>query len=102
MNEIVGRWTQIEGQPYEGLWFSFASDGTFEAKYDPMGISSGGTYLIENNKITMLQETHTFGMVGEFKGLVEVEGDILKIALPAGPGQECPENLDDARIYRKA
>ena len=101
MNEIVGKWTQIEGQPYEGLWFSFASDGTFEAKYDPMGISSSGTYLVESKTITMHQQTHTFGMVGEFKGLIEIKADVLKMALAAGPGQECPDNFDDARIYRK-
>jgi len=102
MDEIIGKWTQIEGQPYEGLWFSFASDGSFEARYEPMGIVSSGTYLIEDNMIILHQTTHTFGMVGEFKGLIEIEADMIKMTLAAGPGQACPDNFDDARIYRKA
>ena len=101
MNEIIGKWVQVEGQPYEGLWFTFTPDGTFEAKYEPMGIVSSGTYQIEEDQITMQQTAHTLGMVGEFKGLFRIENGSLRMALAAGPGQAQPENLDDARIYRK-
>ena len=102
MNEIIGKWIQVEGQPYEGLWFIFTQEGTFEAKYEPMGIVSSGTYQIDSEQVTIQQNTHTFGIVGEFKGLFKIEEDTLKMALAAGPGQERPNNLEDARVYRKA
>ena len=101
MNEIFAKWVQIEGQPYEGLWFIFNPDGSFEANYEPMGIASSGTYQIEEDQINMEQTSHTFGLVGEFQGIFAIEADTLKMALSAGPGQDRPENLDDARIYRK-
>lgn len=101
MNNIIGKWVQVEGQPYEGLWFEFLEDGTFKAQYDPMSIESSGTYKVAQGEIIMQQTTHTFGMVGEFKGIYQVDGDQLKMALASGPGQEAPENLSEARIYQK-
>lgn len=101
MNEIVGKWVQVEGQPYEGLWFEFKEDGRFEAEYEPMGIVSSGTYEVEGDEITMQQKSHTFGLVGEFKGRFSIENGKMKLALPAGAGQERPENLSDARIYKR-
>jgi hypothetical protein len=99
MSEFVGKWVQAEGQPYEGLWFEFKKDGTFEAQYEPMGIVSSGTYETNGNKITMQQTFHTLGMVGEFKGLFSIEDELLKMALASGPGGERPTDLEDARIY---
>lgn len=102
MSEIIGKWVQIEGQPFEGLWFQFNDDGTFEAQYDAMGIESSGTYEIEADKITMQQTAHTFGLLGEFKGLFEIVDDQLKMALAGGPEQGRPEDLSTARIYQKS
>lgn len=101
MSKIVGKWKQIKGQAYEGLWFEFKLDGTFEAQYEPMGIVSSGTYEIEADKIDMHQTAHTLGMLGEFEGRFAIEDDILKMAVAAGPGLERPEDLTDARIYQK-
>lgn len=102
MSELIGKWTQKEGQPFAGLWFEFREDGTFEALYEPMGISSGGTYETDGGQITMKQNEHTLGMLGEFKGLFQVEGTELKMALAAGPGEDRPADLSDARVYIKA
>jgi hypothetical protein len=101
VSKIFGKWTQIEGQPYEGLWFDFRPDGTFEAQYEPMGIVSGGTYQIGDDKIDLHQTAHTLGMVGDFEGLFAIEGDKLKMAIAAGPGLERPKDLSGARIYKK-
>lgn len=101
MEKLLGKWVQAEGQPYEGLWFEFHPDGTFEAQYEPMSIVSSGTYEIDGNIITMNQTEHTLGMVGEFKGLFEIKADTLKMALASGPGQSRPEDLSEARIYQK-
>lgn len=101
MSDIIGKWIQIEGQPYEGLWFDFKPDGTFEAQYDAMGIVSGGTYETDGEKIDMDQTAHTFGLVGEFKGIFAIEDDILKLAVAASAGHNRPETLEEARKYRK-
>ncbi|MFN2302987.1 MAG: hypothetical protein ACK2TV_04570 [Anaerolineales bacterium] len=101
MTDIVGKWTQIEGQPYEGLWFDFKSDGTFEAQYEPMGIVSSGTYQVEDDRIDMHQIAHTLGMVGDFQGRYAIKGDHLNMAVAAGPGMARPVDLSDARIYQK-
>lgn len=101
MRELIGKWAQIEGQPYEGLWFEFKDDGTFEAQYEPMGIVSSGTYQTEGGDIILQQTSHTLGMVGEFKGKFAVEDDKLKMALASGPGGQQPADLSDARIYQK-
>lgn len=102
MREIIGKWIQKEGQPYAGLWFEFKADGSFDAEYDAMGISSGGTYTAEDGLITMQQTAHTFGLVGEFKGRYAVEDDELQMSLAAGAGQDRPEDLSAARYYVKA
>jgi len=101
MSELIGKWTQVEGQPYEGLWFEFREDGTFSAQYEPMGIVSSGTYETDGKEITMQQTSHTLGMVGEFKGLFSIRNDQLKMALASGPGGPRPEDLAEARIYQK-
>lgn len=102
MKDIIGKWVQMEGQAYEGLWFEFHSDGTFEAQYDPMGITSGGTYEIDSDLIDMDQTEHTFGLVGEFKGRYAIEENTLKMALASTPGGERPEDLSKARLYERA
>lgn len=102
MNELVGKWIQKEGQPYAGLCFEFKEDGSFAAEYDAMSITSGGTYIAENGIITMQQTTHTFGLVGEFKGRYAVTGDELHLALAGGAGQTRPEDLSEARQYVKS
>ena len=101
MNALVGKWVQDEGQAYAGLWFEFNPEGTFTARYDAMGIDSGGTYTIEGNNIDMEQTSHTFGLVGHFKGIFAVEGDSLKLALASGPDQPRPDQLDNAKLYSK-
>ena len=101
MSEIVGKWTQKEGQPYAGLWFKFNEDGGFEAQYEPMGIVSSGTYKTEGNQINMHQTAHTLGFTGEFKGLFGIDGNELKMSLAASADQERPDDLSEARIYQK-
>lgn len=101
MKEIVGKWAQEAGQPYAGLWFDFKEDGTFIAQYDAMGIVSAGTYHIEGSSIDVNQTSHTFGLVGEFKGLFKIEGDHLKLALASGSEQPRPSDLEEARRYIK-
>jgi len=102
MSDITGKWIQVEGQPYEGLWFEFNPEGAFEAQYEPMGIVSSGTYEVDDQKITMQQTSHTLGFVGEFKGLFTIEDDQLKMAVAEGPGRDRPEDLSEARIYKRA
>jgi len=102
MNEmLVGKWTQAEGQPYEGLWFKFNKDGTFSAEYEPMGIVSSGTYETTNGEITIQQTAHTLGFIGEFKGRYAIEKNQLLMALAGGAGQDRPEDLSEARTYQK-
>ena len=102
MEDIIGKWVQAEGQPYEGLWFEFQPDGTFRAEYDPMGIISSGTYKVDGILIDMDQTAHTFGLVGEFKGRYDIEGDTLKMSLASTPEGERPEDLSNARLYKRA
>ncbi|MEE4194947.1 MAG: hypothetical protein V2J07_07100 [Anaerolineae bacterium] len=101
MEKIIGKWTQIEGQAYAGLWFNFKEDGTFDAEYAPLGVVSSGTYEIDGNQIDMDQKKHTFGLLGHFRGIYEIDGDELKLALASGAGQERPTDLTGARIYKK-
>jgi hypothetical protein len=101
MSEIVGKWVQAQGQPYQGLWFEFKQDGTFTAEYEPMGIVSGGTYEVEGEMITMQQTEHTLGFTGEFKGRFIIDAHQLKMALAAGPGGKRPDDLSEARVYVK-
>lgn len=101
MKEIFGKWIQTNDQPYPGLWFDFREDGTFESQYVPMGIVSNGTYAVDGDQITIHQIEHTLGFVGEFKGLFEIQGQELRMALATGPGQERPTDLSAARKYIK-
>ena len=68
---ILGKWVQIEGQPYPGLYFQFAEDGTFEAIYDAMRIVSSGVWQAQDGIIDMDQQEHTFGLVGKFEGFTK-------------------------------
>jgi len=100
---IIGKWVQIEGQAYAGLWFEFQDDGTFDAEYAPLGVVSSGTYTIDGDGlITIQQKIHTFGLLGEFLGIFAIEGNELKMALSSAAGQARPTDLSDARIYHKA
>ena len=101
MEKIIGKWVQVEGQAYAGLWFDFKVDGTFTAEYAPLGVVSGGTYEIDGDKIDMDQKKHTFGILGHFRGIYEIEGNELKMALAGGAGQERPTDYEGARIYKK-
>ncbi len=101
MTAILGKWIQDETQPYPGLWFEFKEDGTFRAEFDAMGIVSGGTYTVTENQIDMDQTEHTFGLVGKFRGIFAVEGDLLKMAVASGSEQPRPTDLSEARIYDK-
>lgn len=101
MTDILGKWQQPAGQPFPGLWFEFKSDGTFHASLDEMGITSGGTYVLNGDQIDMHQTQHTLGLLGQFAGLVAVEGDTLRMALASAPGGPRPADLSAARIYLK-
>lgn len=101
MLEIIGKWVQAEGQPYQGLWFEFKEDANFKAEYEPMGIRSAGTYAIDGEKITMQQTEHTLGFTGEFKGRFKVVEQQLTMALAASPGGARPQDLSEARFYIK-
>lgn len=101
MNEILGKWAQIEGQPYPGLSFTFKEDGTYDSAYEPMGITSSGTYEIEGNLIDMNQTEHTFGLLGGFVGCFAIEGKQLKLNLVAEGMHERPTDLNGAVIYEK-
>jgi hypothetical protein len=98
--ELLGRWEQMKGQPYPGLWFEFKSDGTYEAEFEEMGITSSGTYTTAGDEIDMHQTEHTLGVTGEFKGLYAIEDDLLRLGL-SGPNKERPSDLSDARLYKR-
>lgn len=107
MHNLIGKWIQADGQPYQGLWFEFKEDNTFIAEYEPMGIFSSGTYSVsgtgnsKDQKITINQIEHTLGLVGEFKGRISIDENKLRMALSASPGGDRPEDLTAARIYDK-
>ncbi|NLB71280.1 MAG: hypothetical protein GX797_04660 [Chloroflexi bacterium] len=98
---ILGKWTQTEGQPYPGLYFEFLENGTFEARYDALGIVSSGTWQVSEDKIDMDQQKHTFGLVGKYEGLYQIDNDLLHMSLVAAGEHERPGNLEKAVIYRK-
>lgn len=107
MDNLIGKWVQAEGQPYQGLWFEFKDDNTFIAEYEPMRVVSSGTYSVNgtvktnDQKITIYQTEHTLGLVGEFKGWISIEENKLRMVLSASPGGDRPEDLTAARIYEK-
>jgi hypothetical protein len=100
-NPILGKWTQSASQPYPGLFFIFKEDGTFEAYYETMGITSAGTWSTDADKIDVDQTEHTFGLVGKFVGRFEIDGDLLKMNLVPVGEKGRPENLTDAVVYQK-
>lgn len=100
-NELLGKWAQIPGQPYPGLYFLFKDDGSFEAYYDAMAIVSGGSYQVEGNQIDMDQTSHTFGLVGKFEGIYEIDGDLLKMQLVTAGEKPRPAQLSEPIIYQK-
>jgi hypothetical protein len=100
MESILGKWQQPEGQAYAGLWFWFKEDGTFEAEYSAMGITSGGTYLLRDDLITLDQSQHSLGLIGKFEGRFTIENDTLTMAL-ANPGESAPDDVSKGRIYKK-
>src|SRR5512140_3954566 len=97
---ILGKWEQTAGQAFPGLWFLFKEDGTFEAEFPEMGITSGGTYRVQGNEIDLDQTRHSFGMIGLFKGLWSVEGSQLRMATGQANGPR-PADLSGARLYEK-
>jgi len=101
MKEILGKWAQPEGQAYPGLWFEFKDDGTFKSHYDAMGIDSSGTYVIKDTHINMDQTAHTFGLIGKFEGIFEIDGNTLKMTLVSAADKPRPTDLSEARIYIK-
>ncbi len=98
--DILGKWQQPAGQAFPGLWFQFNADGTFEAEFPEMGITSGGTYTLNGAEIDMDQTRHSFGMLGKFKGLWSVEGSQLRMAMGQTNGPR-PADLSGARLYEK-
>lgn len=101
MKEILGKWVQRKDQPYAGLWFEFLADGTFLGEYSSMAIFSSGTYTVSGNQVDMDQTSHSFGMIGKFAGLFEIEDNAMKLAIASGAGQPRPDTLEQARIYIK-
>lgn len=98
---LLGKWTQTEGQPYPGLYFMFLDDGTFEARYDALGIVSSGTWQADEGLIDMDQQKHTFGLVGNYIGRYRINGAELRMSLVAGGEHPRPATLDQAVIYVK-
>ena len=99
--DILGKWVQCDGQPYPGLYFIFKEDGAFEACYDALGIVSGGTYQTQCKQIDMDQTSHTFGLVGKFEGIYEIEENVLRMALVSAGEHPRPTGLDQAVVYQR-
>jgi hypothetical protein len=100
MNPIIGKWQQPEGQPYAGLWFWFKEDGTFQAEYDAMGITSGGTYQVVDDLISIDQSQHSLGLIGKFEGRIKIDNDTLLMTL-GNPGEKAPDDVSKGRLYQK-
>ncbi len=98
---LLGKWTQAKDQPYPGLFFVFLEDGSFEARYDALGIVSSGTWQANAGQIDMDQQKHTFGLVGKYIGCYEIVGDLLRMNLVAAGEHERPTSLDNAVVYLK-
>ena len=100
MNPLIGRWQQPQDQAYAGLIFQFNEDGTFESEYPAMGITSSGTYSINEEIVYIDQSQHNLGLVGKFEGRYLVDGDTLKMSF-GNPGESAPADVNNARIYLK-
>lgn len=68
----------------------------------PWVFPSVAPYAVEDGTNTMQETTHTFGLVGEFKGRYAVEGNELQLEPAAGAAQDRPADLSEARHYLKA
>lgn len=101
MKEILGKWVQEEGQPFAGLSFEFHEDGTFVAVYHAMSIVSSGSFEIDGQNITIHQTKHTYGLVGTFDGIFEIDDRKMKMALTEAPGGPRPKTFSFARTYIK-
>lgn len=98
--ELLGKWAQIKGQPYPGLWFVFQADGMYEAFFEEMSLESKGTYIAQDGIIDMDQAEHTFGLTGRFKGRYAIKDNLLRMVIRK-PGEARPDDLSDARIYKR-
>lgn len=99
---LIGKWIEADDQSYPGLTFEFFPDGAFEANYDGLAITSGGTYTTHGNEIDMNQTHHNFGLVGKFHGLFQVNGNELRMILVATGEHDRPADLTGAVIYYKS
>jgi hypothetical protein len=99
---ILGKWQQPAGQAFAGLWFQFNDNGTFQAAYPEMGITSSGTYQAQEGLIEMDQTQHTLGLTGHFDGRYSIEGNtlILNLADLGAPRSDSLEGRN-RRIYQK-
>ena len=99
---LIGKWIEAEGQAYPGLSFEFHPDGSYDADYDDMGVTSGGPYEARGREIDIDQTRHNFGLVGKFAGLYQIDGDELRMVLAAVGDHPRPADLTGAVLYRKA
>ena len=71
---IVGKWQQPAGQAFPGLWFQFNEDGTFQAEFPEMGITSGGTYRVSGAEIEAAAQKAAGGIK------VDLGGEVIEVA----------------------
>jgi len=98
---LLGKWTQTEDQPYPGLFFLFLEDGTFEARYDALGIISSGTWQAADGLIDMDQDKHTFGLVGKYEGCYKIEDNLLKMNLVTAGEHTRPSDFQASITYKR-
>lgn len=98
---LLGKWTQTEDQPYPGLFFLFLEDGTFEARYDALGIISSGTWQADDGLIDMDQDKHTFGLVGKYEGCYKIEDNLLKMNLVTAGEHTRPSGFQGSVTYKR-
>ncbi|MBA3073232.1 MAG: hypothetical protein FP831_06530 [Anaerolineae bacterium] len=99
-NPIIGKWQQPVGQPYAGLWFEFNLDGTFQAVYTEMGVTSAGTFIVSEDQIYLDQTQHSFGLIGKFEGRFKIDSASLLMSR-GNAGEKAPVDLSKARLYLK-
>ena len=67
MQDLIGTWAQIEGQPYPGLAFTFTRTHIFcRLRNDEHHFQ--GTYTTDGELIELNQTQHSFGLIGLFVG----------------------------------
>lgn len=99
--ELLGKWVEGADQTYPGLYFQFFEDGTYQAIYEALGVTSGGTWSSEGDLVYMDQTSHTFGMVGKYHGRYAIDGEKLRMHLVAEGEHALPADLSAAVIYDK-